>query len=111
MIKSTAPAITILNALCNANDDDARNDDNAAIIRTLLIHPDSTDAELASYADDTRDADAIRRTIAMLDREQLTATLLAFSLCPLHRIDYAICFDDDTPDCASIRTIHPDHDS
>lgn len=44
-------------------------------------------------------------------REKLTAELLAESLCPLHRVDYAICFDDQNLECAAIRTIHPSHDS
>lgn len=46
-----------------------------------------------------------------LHREALTETLLQFSLCPIHRHDYAICFDDQNPECAAVRTIHPNHDS
>jgi hypothetical protein len=33
------------------------------------------------------------------------------SLCPLHLCDYAICFDDEDPECAQIREIHPGHDT
>lgn len=44
-------------------------------------------------------------------REKLTQRLLEDSLCPLHRIDYAICFDDDNPDCVGVRIIHPSHDT
>jgi hypothetical protein len=44
-------------------------------------------------------------------RELLTDTALDLSLCPLHLVDYAICFDDENPECASIRTIHPSHDT
>jgi hypothetical protein len=47
----------------------------------------------------------------MLDRESLTELLLYYSLCPLHAIDYAICFDDNDAECAAIRTIHPSHDT
>lgn len=43
--------------------------------------------------------------------EEITAIRLALSLCPLHGGDYAICFDDDDPECAAIRAIHPNYDS
>lgn len=46
-----------------------------------------------------------------LIRERQTDLALAQSLCPLHFTDYAICFDDDDPTCAQIRTIHPSHDT
>lgn len=48
---------------------------------------------------------------ANLDRETLTALRLDYSLCPLHATDYAICFDDDDDECATIRAIHPSHDT
>jgi hypothetical protein len=44
-------------------------------------------------------------------REYLTSLRLAYSLCPLHAVDYAICFDDDVEECAVIRIIHPGHDT
>jgi len=44
-------------------------------------------------------------------REALTETALSLSLCPLHLIDYAICFDDQTPECEAIRQVHPTHDT
>jgi hypothetical protein len=43
--------------------------------------------------------------------ELRTELALADSLCPMHFIDYAICFDDETPECAAIRSIHPSHDT
>ncbi len=47
-----------------------------------------------------------------LSRDELSMTMLEYSLCPLHFIDFAICFDDDDPDCAQIRTIFPaSHDT
>lgn len=54
------------------------------------------------------------KTIIMLESfhtEQITELCLNLSLCPLHRIDYAICFDDDDAECAAIRQIHPNYDS
>lgn len=44
-------------------------------------------------------------------RDELTDLLLGESLCPLHFCDYAICFDDQNPECLPIRTIHPSHDT
>lgn len=44
-------------------------------------------------------------------REYITDLALSHSLCPLHLIDYAICFDDIDPECAQIRIIHPSHDT
>lgn len=45
------------------------------------------------------------------ERESLTDLLLSLSLCPIHFCDYAICFDDDDPECAQIRLIHPSCDT
>lgn len=45
------------------------------------------------------------------DADAATDLLLSYSLCPLHECDYAICFDDDDPECASIRELHPEHDT
>lgn len=44
-------------------------------------------------------------------REFLTEIALAFSLCPIHFCDYAICFDDGASECHMVRVIHPCHDS
>lgn len=49
--------------------------------------------------------------IDRLDRESLTDLTLSLSLCPIHFLDYAICFDDADPECAAIRRIHPSHDT
>jgi hypothetical protein len=97
-------------------------DDDAAwmLMRALLIYPDESNDELnrmlADCNDDPYTADALddlRATRAAIaaDRELLTDIALQLSLCPIHLIDYAICFDDDDADCAAIRIIHPSHDS
>ncbi len=44
-------------------------------------------------------------------KEEFTTLALEQSLCPLHLVDYAICFDDVIPECAAIRTVHPSHDT
>jgi len=93
----------------------------ASALRDLLIDRDAS-------ASDPRDSDpfpldappfiydTLRALLSIIDAapymtERMTAMLLDNSLCPMHAIDYAICFDDDDPDCAAIRTIHPSHDT
>lgn len=94
---------------------------NADQFRDLLIDPDST------YDDATDDhcdiiltpsafaecADALRFALDPQNHliELITELALSLSLCPLHRIDYAICFDDENAECAQIRMIHPTHDT
>lgn len=109
----------------------AQTPEHADLIRTLLLH--STlfnppkpyyDAQIATFDLELRDAlemldepisldDAktIRNALESLDRESLTEIALHHSLCPLHLIDYAICFDDENAECAQIRLIHPSHDT
>jgi len=90
-----------LTALSTIDDDDL-----ADAIRTALIEPDD-------HHDHPLD-DAITLAISTLDAAdpQTTSMMrLEHSLCPLHHCDYAICFDDDDPDCATIRDLFPDHDT
>lgn len=54
---------------------------------------------------------AIIDLIRSLDREALTEYALGVSLCPIHFVDYAICFDDENPECSQIRMVHPGHDT
>jgi hypothetical protein len=81
--------------------------DTSMMLRDILCDSDEplTTTYCASMLDDALLA------YANLDRETLTALRLEYSLCPLHATDYAICFDDDDPDCAAIRAIHPSHDT
>jgi hypothetical protein len=44
-------------------------------------------------------------------RHRLSMLALDLSLCPMHFIDYAICFDDEIDECALIRTYFPRHDT
>lgn len=83
----------------------------AEYLRDLLIDSDTDDSDIPDLHPD--DANALRELlpIASTDRELLTTLLLDDSLCPLHAIDYAICFDDNDPECAAIRAIHPSHDT
>lgn len=111
-------------------------DDEAQMLRTLLVDDGETsDDELGELAYDTEAQDvpvAIFHTREVWEqlqignvskgyydltgpeygaREQLTEVALALSLCPLHLRDYAICFDDEDPECAAIRAVHPGHDT
>lgn len=70
-------------------------DDVASYVREMII-----DQPLAPIAD-----------LSAYDREMLTDACLSLSLCPVHLIDYAICFDDEPDACAAVRLIHPTHDS
>lgn len=40
-------------------------------------------------------------------RDDLSHLLMQHSLCPMHFTDWAICFDDDDPECSQIRAIFP----
>lgn len=96
--------------------DDHPHDHLARALRDLLIDrdytPTDTELDCPDYAYAT-----MRYLLAIIDaypynRETLTKLLLDNSLCPLHAIDFAICFDDDDPECAAIRTIYPhSHDT
>lgn len=83
--------------------------------REMLMMLDMTDDDiLDACTDESLSILDLRRSLICLrslNREQLTELALSHSLCPLHLIDYAICFDDDDAECAPIRTIHPSHDT
>lgn len=94
------------------------NDDHAQFtFRMLMTDPDMPISDMPA---DLRPANAtiadLRRALKTIiadpySRDELTDLALADSLCPLHFIDYAACFDDDDDECAQIRTIHPSHDT
>lgn len=45
-------------------------------------------------------------------KDNLSQLAMSFSLCPMHFVDWAICFDDENPECEQIRTIFPhSHDT
>ena len=108
-------ALTTHTNECAAQTDSYAPDDahdlNSASFRDLLIDLD-TDNE-----HDAPDFDELRDLLESLfadeyARDCISHLALDYSLCPLHLIDFAICFDDDDPDCAQIRTIFPySHDT
>lgn len=90
---------------------DLRNRD----MRDLLLNDADTDT-CSPDADRIRDHILALREYAALPHDEsatqsLSLLALEYSLCPMHMIDYAICFDDDDPDCATIRAFFPSHDT
>ena len=118
-------AITAHTADCDLSDpmrDFDLHDYSHMTERELLTDPNMT--YRADYADEYDIAPdhfyALRTALhALLDaardsdyyRTALSLRALDHSLCPMHMIDYAICFDDNDPTCALIRAIFPSHDT
>lgn len=75
------------------------------------------EALYASLDDGTYDEDsgdfffAVTDLIDTLPEPERTDTALAYSICPMHLCDYAICFDDENPECAALREANPGHDT
>jgi hypothetical protein len=40
-------------------------------------------------------------------RDEVTEMAMSMSLCPIHFVDWAICFDDEDPECDQVRAIFP----
>jgi hypothetical protein len=92
-----------------------------ADIRDLLCtdiddHPDATEfmqspdaPALAALIDAAFAAATAPYSESM--RHRLSELLLSHSLCPMHHCDYAICFDDESDECATIRAYFPSHDT
>lgn len=81
--------------------------------RILLVENDSREAIDFCHSDARYE---IRELITrLIDNEYarsfISTLALEMSLCPMHLVDYAICFDDDNAECAAIRSIFPDHDT
>jgi hypothetical protein len=103
------------------------------MLRDMLIlddddRLDETNLELNYYrenfdcapADDNFDIDALFYELIDLlnilrpdpfSIHYLSQLRLDASLCPMHHCDYCACFDDDDPECATIRAYFPSHDT
>jgi hypothetical protein len=97
------------------------------MLRDMLIlddddRIDETTFELDYYRDnyDRDDIDSIYESLRSVltelrtDRYSihfLSQLRLDNSLCPIHHCDYMACFEDDDPECATIRAYFPDHDT
>lgn len=92
-------------------------DDLLAGVRMALICSKDDSAYAVDEVDGTFEVERpglaakLLDLVRALDREELTELALADSLCPLHLVDYAICFDDEDPACSAIRTVWPGHDT
>jgi hypothetical protein len=102
---NTKLALAMINTMLELDNDDL---DNAMTMRDLLCDLNDPDAYANPYATIMRDC---INTLIDNDPQSISMLRLDFSLCPLHAIDYAICFDDDDPDCAAIRNAFPNHDT
>lgn len=127
--------LTDHSADCDIDDrfrpDDAHDIANAMLRDLLILDDDDTldysilniDFDLDYYRDNydlDLDIDALARELidllALIRTDPysihfLSQLRLDQSLCPLHHCDYAACFDDDDPECATIRAIFPSHDT
>jgi len=94
-------------------------DSRDAALRELLCIPDES---YADYASDMPDAipqheyDFMRDLLITIRFDKFSIQFLSMlaleqSLCPMHLIDYAACFDDDDSECATIRAFFPNHDT
>jgi hypothetical protein len=116
MTTRTDDLIARLNALC-ADDDtyiDARNllidDDHATCDPSYIAAPTATRHRALHLLIH----ELHMRSLAPHDEsatQSLSLLYLDFSLCPMHHCDYAICFDDDDDECATIRAFFPIHDT
>jgi len=109
-------------------DDDAHDIADAMLRDMLMLDDDDcideTTFELDYYRDnydiDDLDPEALMLDIAAhldaLRADRFSIHFLSMlrldnSLCPMHHCDYAACFDDDDPECATIRAYFPSHDT
>ena len=95
-----------------------------AALRQILIVEPRTSAEIISFGIDNLDEED-QRALSVTDiayiveavdtlkgyeyggRDKLSDVAMNLSLCPLHMIDWAICFDDARATCYQIREIFP----
>lgn len=102
-------------------------DNESQALRYLLIEDPMTEEELEDlWTGEFRDSEfwpvdfdtfreietaieILRSAPYNLGRDHLTELAIALSLCPVHFVDWAICFDDQPQDCEQIRAIFPHH--
>ncbi len=105
-----------------ARSDECQHDIADEMTRDLLILDDDYEPLDRDYYRNTTtiDIDALATELtailATLRADQFSTHFLSMlhldhSLCPMHHCDYAACFDDDDPECATIRAFFPNHDT
>lgn len=96
--------------------------DHDGALRMVMVLAYITDGDIVVWDDTPTDAAAevdydaalvseFMGLVHKLHREELTELALSMSLCPIHLVDYAICFDDEDTECRQVRRIHPGHDT
>jgi len=101
-----------------------RDEDLEQDFRNLLIQFDWSDFDLNDFLQDcesTRYLDlrwayeilkALKADRAGGGIDTLSELAMQYSLCPVHFVDWAICFDDEPEDCSQVRAIFPrSHDT
>jgi hypothetical protein len=86
--------------------DDDSHDDAQAMMRDMIIDENPIPSPNASILE-TR----IHHALNGIRGNAFSNLALFFSLCPMHLVDYAICFDDNDVECIAIRECFPDHDT
>lgn len=92
--------------------------DNARYaLRSCLI----ADGESGALPDDPDEAPFYKEIMGLLGMiadypyggtDEITRLCIADSLCPIHKVDWAICFDDEDEECSQVRAIFPhSHDT
>lgn len=91
-------------------------DDDAIIIFIMMLYDDIDEL----MHNDQYSRDIINAFIPIFDMiNQPESSMIQYrsilclenSICPIHRCDYAICFDDDDDECAQLRAAFPLCDS
>lgn len=113
-------ASEMLRDLLMIDDDDALDATILNIDFDLDYYRDNSPAELDPADDADLDVDALANELidllALLRTDPysihfLSLLRLEYSICPMHHCDYCACFDDDDPECATIRDFFPNHDT
>lgn len=91
------------------------DDDFDSDIRVMLCDMLDEGFDLTTFllaCDSDRHLDLIRcyerlKLAARVDRGEFSRLRMRYSLCPLHGIDWAICFNDQDEECRAIRVCFP----
>ena len=68
---------------------------NDQIVRDYMV--EHSPYEIFQYYEET----------AFVNRDEVSEIAMSLSLCPIHFVDWAICFDDSDPECSQVRDIFP----
>lgn len=113
--KRASEALENLRAILEKDDDAAWSTVRGCLI-ALSYDADVTVLDERDFDADCSEQDRLEIVNAICalwasryHRDDLSILAMSFSLCPMHFVDWAICFDDQDPDCSQIRDIFPTH--